>query len=200
MKRATPRTCALLLALLQPLAAHAELPDAGMSMKAVEARFGQPLRKDAAVGNPPITRWEYSDYVVVFERSTVVHSMQLLRGAAAQAPAAVSPPPPAKPAAAARPAPATAPAPVAAPVTAPAPAPASAPATEPAPAAAITPAPAPEAATEADAMNKAAAEKAAADAATPKPAETSAPAPADAPAPANENYTFDPETGRIIVK
>jgi hypothetical protein len=45
-------------------------------------------------------------------------------------------------------------------------------------------------------MDKAAAEKAAQDSA---PA-SAAPAPAEPAAPPSEGYTFDPETGRIIVK
>lgn len=186
--RAKPSTCALLFALCQPLAAVAELPEAGMSMKAVEARFGQPLRKDAAVGSPPITRWEYSDSVVVFERSTVVHSMSVQRGSS---PAQTGAAPAAKP--------------VPAPVARPAPVPATLPA---APAAVATPAPAAPApaasattaheAAEADAMSKAAAEKSAAG--TAAPVEAIPGATPDTAAPANETYTFDPETGRIIVK
>lgn len=185
--RAKPSTCALLFALCQPLAAVAALPEAGMSMKAVEAQFGQPLRKDAAVGNPPITRWEYSDSVVVFERSTVVHSMSVQRNGSPARPAP-APTPASAPAAKSAPAPE---AKSAAPVTR-APAPATA---APAPA---TAAPAAREAAEADAMSKAAAEKSAAGSTV--PAETTPDATPATPAPASETYTFDPETGRIIVK
>lgn len=51
-------------------------PSAGQSMSDVEARFGEPLRKFDAVGNPPITRWEYADYLVYFEYQTVLHSVR----------------------------------------------------------------------------------------------------------------------------
>ncbi|MCD6061347.1 MAG: hypothetical protein K0R03_2065 [Moraxellaceae bacterium] len=190
MMRATLSTCALLLAVSSGVHA-APLPSAGMSMQAVEKQFGQPLKKNAAIGQPPITRWEYDGYVVVFERSTVVGSVNVVRAAGASQPVPA-------PAAAAK-APARAPAPAAAapvptvatPVTAPAPEPA--PAAAPAPATAAAPAPAPSAPATApagdDAMSKAAAEKAAQD---------KAPA-SDVPPPA-ESYTFDPETGRIIIK
>ncbi|MCC2637956.1 MAG: hypothetical protein K0Q68_1675 [Moraxellaceae bacterium] len=197
--RAKSSTCALLLALCQPFAAVAALPEAGMSMKAVEAQFGQPLRKDAPVGTPPITRWEYSDSVVVFERSTVVHSMNVQRsGSPAPAVPAAKPAPAPVPAAKPAPAPAAKPVAPAAPVAAPATA---APAT-PAPVVPASteaaPAPASREAAEADAMSKAAAEKSAAGSTTTGEATTGA-APGTA-APANETYTFDPETGRIIVK
>ena len=51
-------------------------PSGGLSMSDVEARFGEPLQKFPAVGNPPITRWEYADYLVYFEGNTVLHSVR----------------------------------------------------------------------------------------------------------------------------
>jgi len=69
--------CALLLAASLPLQA-AELPASGMSMQAVERAYGTPLEKSGPVGQPPITRWVYDGFVVVFERSTVVHSLQVI--------------------------------------------------------------------------------------------------------------------------
>jgi hypothetical protein len=50
-------------------------PARGMSMAAVEARFGAPAERFAAVGQPPITRWVYPAFVVYFEYQTVVHSV-----------------------------------------------------------------------------------------------------------------------------
>ena len=41
--------------------ARAAVPTRGMSMAQVEARFGAPAEKFAAVGQPPITRWRASD-------------------------------------------------------------------------------------------------------------------------------------------
>lgn len=50
-------------------------PARGSSMKAVEARFGAPTSKHAAVGNPPITRWDYPGFSVFFEYDHVVHTV-----------------------------------------------------------------------------------------------------------------------------
>ena len=51
------------------------LPKHGQSMQQVEAQFGQPLIRHEAVGNPPISRWEYADYVVYFEHELVLNSV-----------------------------------------------------------------------------------------------------------------------------
>lgn len=53
----------------------AAAPSRGMSMAQVEARFGVPTERYAAVGQPPITRWVYPGFVVYFEHSHVVHSV-----------------------------------------------------------------------------------------------------------------------------
>lgn len=50
-------------------------PARGMSMEKVEAAFGAPANRVAAVGNPPITRWEYPGFVVFFENNIVLHSV-----------------------------------------------------------------------------------------------------------------------------
>jgi len=55
---------------------QADRPSGGLSMSDVEEKFGEPLRKYAAVGTPPITRWEYADYVVYFEGEIVLHSVR----------------------------------------------------------------------------------------------------------------------------
>ena len=47
-------------------------------MAKVQKMFGAPIKKVAAVGKPPITRWVYSDYTVVFEYKHVVQSVRLL--------------------------------------------------------------------------------------------------------------------------
>lgn len=52
-----------------------ETPARGSSMSAVEARFGAPANKSAAVGNPPITKWFYPNFVVVFEHDKVLHAV-----------------------------------------------------------------------------------------------------------------------------
>lgn len=52
------------------------LPDRGISMDQVQARYGAPSAAAAPVGDPPITRWEYPDFVVFFEYSRVIHSVE----------------------------------------------------------------------------------------------------------------------------
>src|ERR1700722_5613359 len=138
-------------------------PARGMTMAQVASKFGDPLTKVAAVGTPPISRWEYSGFVVYFERDHVIHAVVSASaptdssGSAPPPPPPPAPPPPPPPAAAPAPAPAAAPAaePVlaAAPVEAPV-AQASVPA--PAPAApGETPPPAPAAAPSASADSEA---------------------------------------------
>ncbi len=52
-----------------------DLPGNGLSMSEVESRFGSPLERHAAVGQPPITRWVYDDYSVYFEYRLVIESV-----------------------------------------------------------------------------------------------------------------------------
>ena len=47
----------------------------GMTAENVEARFGTPDAKIAAVGDPPISRWEYKNFVVFFEYDRVIHTV-----------------------------------------------------------------------------------------------------------------------------
>jgi len=51
------------------------VPIRGMNMANVEHIFGTPLQKYDAVGKPPITRWDYPDYVVYFEYNMVLHTV-----------------------------------------------------------------------------------------------------------------------------
>ncbi|HKE96003.1 MAG TPA: hypothetical protein VKB34_16970, partial [Povalibacter sp.] len=44
-------------------AAATNHPSRGMTMETVEATFGAPTNRVPAVGQPPITRWEYPGYV-----------------------------------------------------------------------------------------------------------------------------------------
>jgi len=55
--------------------AQGELPRRGTSMAQVEARFGAPAERYAAVGQPPITRWVYPTFVVYFEYQHVIHTV-----------------------------------------------------------------------------------------------------------------------------
>ena len=51
-----------------------ERPQRGMSKEAVERRFGSPQARVPAVGQPPISRWEYAEFIVYFEHDLVLHS------------------------------------------------------------------------------------------------------------------------------
>ena len=51
-------------------------PTRGMFMAEVEQAFGAPERKVPAVGEPPISRWIYGDYVVYFEGAVVLYAVQ----------------------------------------------------------------------------------------------------------------------------
>jgi hypothetical protein len=55
--------------------ARPPMPTRGLSMQQVQARFGEPLSKRSAVGEPPITRWSYPGYTVYFEHQYVIHSV-----------------------------------------------------------------------------------------------------------------------------
>jgi hypothetical protein len=55
--------------------ATVDRPSRGMSMTAVESRFGQPTTRHSAVGQPPITRWDYPGYSVYFEHQFVIHAV-----------------------------------------------------------------------------------------------------------------------------
>ena len=50
-------------------------PTSGMTAENVEARFGAPDARVAPVGDPPISRWEYKDFVVFFEYDRVIHAV-----------------------------------------------------------------------------------------------------------------------------
>jgi hypothetical protein len=52
-----------------------ETPTRGSSMSAVESKFGAPANKSGPVGNPPITKWFYPNFVVVFENDKVLHAV-----------------------------------------------------------------------------------------------------------------------------
>lgn len=50
-------------------------PSRGMTQASVESKFGAPNSKVAAVGEPPISRWEYQNFVVYFEYDRVIHAV-----------------------------------------------------------------------------------------------------------------------------
>ena len=51
-------------------------PSRGMTQAGVESRYGSPVARVAAVGDPPISRWEYKDFIVFFEYDRVIHSVK----------------------------------------------------------------------------------------------------------------------------
>jgi hypothetical protein len=55
-----------------------QLPVNGESKADISTKFGSPAKKIAAVGDPPISRWDYAEYSVYFEHDlvlfTVLHS------------------------------------------------------------------------------------------------------------------------------
>ena len=55
--------------------AEVPTPARGMSMRGVEERFGAPEARAAAVGQPPITRWDYPGFSVYFEHDRVLHTV-----------------------------------------------------------------------------------------------------------------------------
>ena len=50
-------------------------PTRGMTQASVESKYGSPVSVKAPVGDPPITRWEYQDFVVFFEYDKVIHAV-----------------------------------------------------------------------------------------------------------------------------
>ena len=50
-------------------------PTRGMTQTRVEAKYGSPATKLAAVGDPPISRWEYPNMIVYFEYDRVIHAV-----------------------------------------------------------------------------------------------------------------------------
>ena len=50
-------------------------PRNGLNMAQVRQQFGEPAQEVPAVGEPPISRWEYTGYTVYFENDLVLHSV-----------------------------------------------------------------------------------------------------------------------------
>lgn len=57
-------------------ASHQPLPVHGTSHSSVLQRYGEPVARHPAVGQPPISRWDYPDFSVYFEHNHVVHSVR----------------------------------------------------------------------------------------------------------------------------
>jgi hypothetical protein len=46
-----------------------------MTQARVEAKYGAPQSRKPAVGDPPISRWDYPKFVVYFEYDRVIHAV-----------------------------------------------------------------------------------------------------------------------------
>ena len=54
---------------------HMNLPKNGQNKAAVEAKFGTPQKQNPAVGDPPISSWDYDTYSVYFEHDLVLYAV-----------------------------------------------------------------------------------------------------------------------------
>ena len=64
-------------------AGRMELPENGQTKPEVETRYGEPETRHSAVGDPPISRWEYERWSVYFEYNrvlfTVLHKGEVIQ-------------------------------------------------------------------------------------------------------------------------
>lgn len=65
----------LIEGLSEAQATAGQRPTRGMSMEKVTTAWGDPVSKSAAVGQPPITAWEYPGFTVYFEYEHVIHAV-----------------------------------------------------------------------------------------------------------------------------
>lgn len=56
-------------------AGSADQPNRGATKADVLADLGEPVTRRGAVGEPPISSWEYAGFVVYFEHDYVLHSV-----------------------------------------------------------------------------------------------------------------------------
>lgn len=96
------RALALTMVLLAPLAgaeiikipvgqqqsttSGVQLPQHGESSTSVKSLYGEPLKWTQAVGEPPISRWEYAGFAVYFEHDHVIHAVNIGSAKAARKP------------------------------------------------------------------------------------------------------------------
>ena len=52
-----------------------DLPKNGQNKASIESKFGTPEQRNQAVGDPPISRWDYGHYSVYFEYDVVLFSV-----------------------------------------------------------------------------------------------------------------------------
>lgn len=51
------------------------VPRVGTTQASVRAAWGQPAAIEGPIGHPPITQWDYGNFVVYFENDHVIHSV-----------------------------------------------------------------------------------------------------------------------------
>lgn len=52
-----------------------QTPNRGIDKSTVASDLGDPINQMEPVGEPPISSWEYSDFVVFFENDKVLHTV-----------------------------------------------------------------------------------------------------------------------------
>lgn len=52
-----------------------ERPTVGITKDKVRERFGDPVEWNDPIGKPPISSWEYQDFIVYFEHDLVLYSV-----------------------------------------------------------------------------------------------------------------------------
>lgn len=52
-----------------------KLPARGLSQAQTLSQFGEPLSRTKPTGTPPIEKWIYADFSVIFEGQWVIHSV-----------------------------------------------------------------------------------------------------------------------------
>lgn len=65
----------LINAIRGPEGQQIETPRRGTTMETVRSRFGTPEQTRPAVGEPPISRWQYPQFTVYFEHNRVIHAV-----------------------------------------------------------------------------------------------------------------------------
>lgn len=81
------------LAIPEPPTPHAGMPATGLSMEEVLNNWGEPSKRHDVVSDPgnahrpPINRWDYPSFSVIFERDKVIHTVH-----SAHPPKVIAPP------------------------------------------------------------------------------------------------------------
>jgi hypothetical protein len=60
---------------VEVMASQVDRPKRGTTMDEVEKHFGTPANRHPTVGAPPITRWDYSNFSVFFEKDRVIDAV-----------------------------------------------------------------------------------------------------------------------------